>query len=306
MAAELEHKLCKALRDHPYKFSHRYDDDAQNALLEILFRSLTNDRPDYLSALFPAGFPESYRLKDAQGIAQTSEYTEAARGHPCGHIFKQGEATYHCMTCTDDATCVLCSRCFDASDHEGHQFHISASMGNSGCCDCGDLEAWKRPVNCAIHTASDKTTTGRQPSSLPPDLVQSIRTTIGRVLDYFCDVISCSPEQLRLPKTEESIKDDETFSRLGMQRYAGGDEYEVNPEYCLVVWNDEKHTVVEVSDVIKRACRKTIKFGVAKAWEANDIGRTILRHSRDLKELIVNAASTDLRIVSLATHPPVF
>ncbi|ERF76604.1 hypothetical protein EPUS_08723 [Endocarpon pusillum Z07020] len=286
MAAELEHKLCKALRDHPYRFSHRYDENAQRALLEILFRSLTNDRPDYLSALFPAGFPESYKLKDAQGITQSSEYTEAARGHPCGHIFKQGEASYHCMTCTNDATCVLCSRCFDASDHEGHQFHISASAGNSGCCDCGDLEAWKRPVNCAIHTASEKTKTGYQPSSLPPDLVQSIRTTISRVLDYFSDVISCSPEQLRLPKTEESIKHDESFSRLGPQWYAGGDEYEVNPEYCLIVWNDEKHTVEEVRDVIKRACRKTTKFGLTKAWEANDIGRSILRHSRDLKELI--------------------
>lgn len=286
MTPDLEHKLCKALRDHPYKFSHRYDDNARASLLEILFRSLTNDRNDYLSGLFPSGFPDSYKLKDAQGAAGRSEYTEAARGHPCGHIFKQSEASYHCMTCTDDATCVLCSRCFDASDHEGHQFHISASAGNSGCCDCGDLEAWKRPVSCAIHTASEKTRTEGQASPLPLDLISSIRTTIGRVLDYFCDVISCSPEQLRLPKTEESIKHDESFARLGPRWYAGGDEYEADPEYCLIVWNDEKHTVVEVRDVIKRACRKTARFGLTRAWEANDVGRSILRHSRDLKELI--------------------
>ena len=283
---ELQYKLGKALRDHPYKFSHRYNEDARHALLDILFRSLTNDRPDYLSGLFPAGFPESYSLKDAQGTTQSSEYTEAARGHPCGHIFKQGEASYHCLTCTDDATCVLCSRCFDASDHENHQFTISASAGNSGCCDCGDLEAWKRPVNCAIHTASDGTRTEKQPSPLPLDLINSIRTTISRVLDYFCDVISCSPEQLRLPKTEESIKHDESYSRLGSQWYDGGDEYDANPEYCLIVWNDEKHTVVEVRDIIKRACRETTKFGLAKACEANDVGRSILRHSKDLKELI--------------------
>lgn len=286
MTADLETKLCKALRDHPYKFSNRYDEKARTALLEILFRSLTNDRSDYFSALFPAGFPKSGKLTDAQGATERTEYTEAARGHPCGHIFKQGEASYHCMTCTDDATCVLCSRCFDSSDHEGHQFHISASAGNSGCCDCGDLEAWKRPVNCAIHTASEKTRTEDQPSPLPLDLINSIRTTIGRVLDYFCDVISCSPEQLRLPKTEESIKRDESFSRLGPKWYGGGDEYEANPEYCLIVWNDEKHTIVEVSDVIKRACRQKTEFGSKKAWEADDIGRSILRHSSDLPELI--------------------
>jgi E3 ubiquitin-protein ligase UBR1 len=286
MTPDLEHKLCKALRDLPYRFSNRYTDDARKALLEILFRSLTNDRPDYLAGLFPFGFPESYKLKDIQGATERSEYTEAARGHPCGHIFKQGEASYHCMTCTDDATCVLCSRCFDASDHEGHQFHISASAGNSGCCDCGDLEAWKKPVNCAIHTASEGTRTEDQPSPLPLDLIDSLRTTIGRVLDYFCDVISCSPELLRSPKTEESIKHDESISRLGPEWYVGGDEYEAEPEYCLMVWNDEKHTIVEVREVVKRACRQTTKFGLGKAWEANDIGRSILRYSRDLKELM--------------------
>jgi E3 ubiquitin-protein ligase UBR1 len=284
--SQLEDKLCKALRDHPYKFSNRFDDNARRALLEILFRSLTNDQPDYLAGLFPDGFPDSYRLRDSQGNTHASEYTEAARGHPCGHIFKQGEASYHCMTCTDDATCVLCSRCFDSSDHEGHQFHISASAGNNGCCDCGDVEAWKRPVNCAIHTASERTRTEKQPSPLPMELINSIRTTIGRVLDYFCDVISCSPEQLRIPKTEESLKHDESFSRLGPKWYAGGDEYEPEPEYCLIVWNDEKHTIVEVRDVLKRACKATTRFAVTKAWEANDIGRSILRHSRDLKELI--------------------
>jgi E3 ubiquitin-protein ligase UBR1 len=286
MTSDLEHRLCKALRDLPYKFSHRYDEDARHALLEILFRSLTNDRPDYLSALLPAGFPKSYKLKDAQGTTEHSEYTEAARGHPCGHIFKQGEASYHCMTCTNDATCVLCSRCFDASDHEGHQFHISASAGNSGCCDCGDLEAWKRPVKCAIHTASEGTRKKDQQSPLPLELTQSIRITVARVLDYFCDVISCSPEQLRLPKNHESIMHDETFSRLGPKWYAGGDKDEEGPEYCLLVWNDEKHTVVEVRDVIKRACKKTTKFGMAKAYEVDDVGRSILRHSTNLGELI--------------------
>lgn len=286
MTLDIEHKLCKALRDHPYKFSNRYDEKAHVAFLEILFRSLTNDRSDYLSGLFPAGFPESYRLKDAQGLSERSEYTEAARGHPCGHIFKQGEASYHCMTCTDDATCVLCSRCFDASDHEGHQFHISASAGNSGCCDCGDLEAWKRPVNCAIHTAAEDSRKVEQRSSLPLDFIHSIRATISKVLDYFCDVISCSPEQLRLAKTEASIKNDESVSRLRPNFYPYGDEYDKDPEYCLIVWNDEKHTVVEVRDVIKRACKTTTTFGQIKAWETNDIGRSILKHSRDLDELI--------------------
>ena len=290
MFSDLERRLCKALCDHPFQFANRYEPPARDALLEILFRSLTNDRADYLNGLFPNGLPTSYKLQDAQGIEECAEYTGAAKGHPCGHIFKQGEASYHCTTCTDDNTCVLCSRCFDSSDHEGHQFTISISGGNSGCCDCGDVEAWKRPVNCAIHSLTEQHAgTGPSPSKLPIDLVTSIRTTVGRVLDYFCDVVSCSPENLRTSKTVESIQHDADYSRLGSKWYGEGDGFDSEPEYCLILWNDEKHTIREVEDQVTRACRQKAKFGRAKAQEANDIGRSVIEHSRNLEELIKKA-----------------
>ena len=290
MFSDLERRLCKALCDHPSRFANRYKPAARDALLEILFRSLTNDRADYLSGVFPNGFPPSYKLQDAQGIEECAEYSAAAKGHPCGHVFKQGEASYHCMTCTDDNTCVLCSRCFDSSDHEGHQFTISISGGNSGCCDCGDMEAWKKPVNCAIHSLTDQyAEPGLQPSKLPSDLITSIRTTIGRVLDYFCDVVSCSPENLRSSKTVESIQHDTDYSRLGSKWYGEGDGFDPEPEYCLILWNDEKHTIQEVEDQVTRACRQKGKFGRAKAQEANDVGRSVIEHSRDLEELIKKA-----------------
>ena len=284
--SSLDRQLSQALCEHPGRHGHRYSDSAKHGLLETLFRSLTNDRPDYLLALFPDGFPDSYKLQDAQGVQENAEYTAAAKGHPCGHIFKPGEANYHCSTCTDDNTAVLCSRCFVASDHEGHQYSINVSAGNSGCCDCGDEEAWKRSVKCAIHTANDDwTVTDEHVSPLPPDLQESIRTTVCRALDYFCDVISCSPENLRMPKTVESVAQDELRSRLSTENYVSGDDMESNPEYCLIIWNDEKHTVREVQSQVARACREREAFGLRKAEEANDLGRSIIRFSRDLKEL---------------------
>lgn len=284
--SSLDSQLSRALCDHPRQHGYRYTESAKNSLLEGLFRSLTNDRADHLLELFPTGFPASYKLQDAQGVQENAEYTAAARGHPCGHIFKPGEASYHCSTCTDDTTAALCSRCFVSSDHEGHQYTIGISAGNSGCCDCGDDEAWKRPVKCAIHTAGDDwATTDEHVSTLAADLQESIRVTISRVLDYFCDVISCSPENLRLPKTVESVTQDEIRSRLSSEHYVSGDEIETNPEFCLIVWNDEKHTVREVQWQVARACRARESFGLAKAEETNDIGRSVIRHSRDLKEL---------------------
>lgn len=284
--SDLDRKLRQALSNFPRKHDNRYIKEVRDNLLETLFRALTNDREDYLRQLFPSGFPTSYRLQDAQDTEEQPEYSPAARGTLCGHIFKANEVSYHCETCTDDPTAVLCARCFAASDHEGHQLHISISQGNSGCCDCGDDEAWKRPLHCAIHTATDEDmTTENHTSSLPEDLQTSIRTTIGRVLDYFCDVISCSPEHLRLPKSIESIREDEVRSRLNSPYYVAEDDEEPNPEFCLLIWNDEKHTVREVRDQVARACRERAKFGFARAMEANDIGRSVVRHSRDLKQL---------------------
>lgn len=290
MTAELDRRLCRALQEHPRKFANIYDDDAERQFLEILFRSLTNDNPNYLQALFPNGFPSSFRLSDAQGARDGAEYTEAARGQPCGHILKQGEASYKCKTCSDDDTACLCSRCFDASDHEGHNYSFSISPGNTGCCDCGDAEAWKIPVNCAIHTALSNDTSMEHKSSLPRDLIESIRLTIGRVLDYFCDVMSCSPEQLRLQKSSETIQRDEITSRLSSESYGISDDTERNPEYSLVLWNDEKHTVDEVTEQVRRACKETSSFGLQKANEVNDIGRAVVRQSRDLEDLLKKAA----------------
>lgn len=289
-----EQDLCRHLRELPRRHNYRYTEDATRELQQILFHSLAG-RDEYLSLFFPNGPPtdpaKTWSLRDAQGAVEGAEYTEAARGKPCGHIFKSGEATYRCKTCTADDTCVLCARCFDASDHDGHQVYVSVSPGNSGCCDCGDDEAWVRPVHCNIHTASStfesksdgKATEG---SALPDELLESIRMTISRALDYLIDVFSCSPEQLRLPKTQESILEDERSSRLTAKWYGAGDHSEENREFCLVLWNDEKHTVNDVRDQVARACKQKLAFGLAKAHEVNGIGRATVVTRSSIEELL--------------------
>ena len=293
-----ERHLCCALRDFPKTFNNRYGTSAKIRLQQLLFRSLVNNNEQYLAILFNHRIPaedREWRLREAQGSTEGSEYAEQARGKACGHIFKNGEATYRCRTCTVDDTCVLCSRCFEASDHTNHMVFVGISPGNSGCCDCGDEEAWRIPVNCAIHTARDgSNTTGkgkqRQPHQMPEDLAESIQMTIGRVLDYMCDVISCSPEKLNEPKSEISTRNDEQSSRLTSKWYEEGDEVEVNPEFALVLWNDEKHSIQEVQNQVARACKKEMHFGLEKARETDDVGRSVVTYSRDLKKLLHAAA----------------
>lgn len=296
-----ERKLLHKLLTHPNEFNNRFTRAADHDLRKVLFKSLAGGREDYLHYFFPDGTPpdtQPWSLRSAQNAVDGAEYLPSAKGTACGHIFKSGENTYYCKTCAADDTCVLCSKCYENSDHEGHMVLISTSTGNSGCCDCGDAEAWKKEVRCSIHTAdvqqgSSSKSSGKEKekasdasagSQLPADLVEAIRMTIARSVDYLCDVFSCSPEQLRLPKSENSIRLDERLSRLS--GVYGEEIPEQMPEFALVLWNDEKHTVDDVQNQVARACQNSKKFGYQKAMEVNDVGRSIVQYSTDLGTLL--------------------
>ena len=284
-----ERHLCYVLRDLPHEHNYRYTKSASQSLQRALFNSLVAENDAYLRVLFGGKVPKAgddWDLRDAQDMVEGSEYSEGARGKACGHIFKGGDATYRCKTCTSDETCVLCTRCFEASEHTGHLVSQHISTGNSGCCDCGDDEAWKIPVKCAIHTADASVTAGkqRQAPNLPEELIESIKMTIGRAMDYLCDVISCSPENLRLEKKEDIIRQDERQSYLNSKWYEESED--PDPEFALLLWNDEKHTVDEVKQQVARACKATKKFGEDKAIETNDVGRSVVDYSRDLNSLL--------------------
>ncbi|KAL6869088.1 E3 ubiquitin-protein ligase ubr1 [Amphichorda felina] len=283
-----EQQLCQFLADLPAQCSYRYTAEASRKLLENLFWSLAGGKDEYMQLLFPGGkVPQSLKLSDAQGAVEGAEYTEAARGKRCGHIFKAGEASYACRTCGTDETCCLCARCFESTDHTGHMVRMHLSVGNSGCCDCGDDEAWRTPLFCTIHSdieaGADKGK-GKQASALPDDLAANVRMTIARVFDYMCDVISCSPEDLRQAKTVESVLKDEETSRLFSKYY--GSTAEPCEEFSLVLWNDEKHTVEEVQDQVARACRKLRKDARQDAWDTDTIGRSILKSLPDVESLL--------------------
>lgn len=99
--SESEAYLLRQLRDAPQQHGFRYTDEAHASLLKDLFGALAGGEEENLRLLFPGGLPtdnkpESWKLSAAQGALDGAEYSPAARGKPCGHIFKSGEATYRC------------------------------------------------------------------------------------------------------------------------------------------------------------------------------------------------------------------
>ena len=68
----------------------------------------------------------------------------------CGKAIQAGLALYGCRDCGQDETCVMCSECFNVSEHKNHNYRIATTDGN-GFCDCGDPEAFTKFYMCKIH-----------------------------------------------------------------------------------------------------------------------------------------------------------
>jgi E3 ubiquitin-protein ligase UBR2 len=69
----------------------------------------------------------------------------------CGKVLDDGDAVFSCVDCGADPTCIMCSACFENSEHRFHNYQM-ASSGGGGYCDCGDAEAWSSGHTCSLHT----------------------------------------------------------------------------------------------------------------------------------------------------------
>lgn len=294
---DVRHYLLNLPLDHKNYWSEDVNCDLLSTLFYISWGK-SDGSEHYKSLLFPAGLPEPrtrWSLREAQGATAGSEYSESARGKPCGHILAHGEATYCCRTCTDDDTCVLCARCFHASNHEGHNVTFSISKGGGGCCDCGDPEAWNREVPCSIHTRHNSTSMEDADHDLPTPIDQNLQDsltgTISAALDYVIDVLSCSSETMTVPegdKAVEIILKEERMSRL-QSSYGSSNTEPPDKEFVLILWNDEKHSVDEVVEQVSRAARRPRSFGKKTAVEVDALGRSIVSRSEDVRELVRQA-----------------
>ena len=56
---------------------------------------------------------------------------------------------WKCETCELDATCIICQECFEKGNHKGHKVWLKRNV--SGCCDCGDPDAWREEGFCSDH-----------------------------------------------------------------------------------------------------------------------------------------------------------
>ncbi|ORZ04470.1 hypothetical protein BCR42DRAFT_198005, partial [Absidia repens] len=254
-------------------------------------------------------FPDSAGAADAalnnSDDHDQPEYSEGQRGKQCGHLFKNGESVYRCKNCGLDETCVLCSRCYHATDHTGHDVKMWIGRGAGGCCDCGDPEAWKVPLKCRIHDHDDTTTTttttdststntSTTPPPLPTPLLDSIHATIAIVLDYILETLATMPEDMSSPKlTDDVIKaNDDALVALDMMIASSENKY------VCVLWNDDRHSFEDVHEIVKQAtgCSKATAQHTADCVDA--YGRHMVYTSSHLNDVM--RVANKLQTIDLA------
>ncbi|KAF0448599.1 putative ubiquitin-protein ligase UBR2 [Gigaspora margarita] len=289
--------LSNYLDSCPKLFGYRLTEVAQQKIIEQLFSEFWRSNEEYKSLFFPNGFGEGsdlYKLSSVEVDAIT-EYSPSQKGKACGHVFRKGESIYRCRNCALDDTCVFCSRCFHATNHEGHDITFSInSSGSGGCCDCGDAEAWKRPIHCSYHTLDTSSDfnnyeTIQYEEQLPPDLLNSIHETISAVLDFILDTLTASPEDMSPPLNEDEVKQDAIKASYSIRNSINNVNNVEEKMFSVVLWNDEHHSFDEVIARVVEATQCTPAEAKTMAEKIDSYGRDIVEISDDIPRLITIA-----------------
>lgn len=197
----------------------------------------------------------------------------------CGRVFKMGEPTYNCRECGMDSTCVLCVDCFKRSSHKNHKYKMGTSYGG-GCCDCGDVEAWKQDAYCQTHKLGlEKKHVNL--NFLTNDMEKRAHLVFQYVLRYARALLTLEhPPMLPAELDIDEISDD-LYTIYRNQE----------DTFCTVLYNDETHTFDQVITTLTRFIKCPQRESIDYVTSIDREGRAVVKcagfvQCKDLKEEI--------------------
>ncbi|XP_039295359.1 E3 ubiquitin-protein ligase UBR2 [Nilaparvata lugens] len=215
----------------------------------------------------------------------------------CGRVFKMGEPSYHCRECGMDATCVLCVDCFKKSSHRNHKYKMGTSIGG-GCCDCGDVEAWKTEPYCEVHIAGLNKKSDSA-GGFTEDLVARTRIVFSCVLRYAYRLLTVE-YQTSLPADLRLKEADENPFLLGNL-----------DKHCTVLYNDETHTFEQVINTLARLIKCSQKDAIEFVTNIDREGRAVVKCSTfqycnelksEIERFTSRHASRPLKVLVVHSH----
>ncbi|KIK56391.1 hypothetical protein GYMLUDRAFT_1016120 [Collybiopsis luxurians FD-317 M1] len=258
-----------------------------------------------------SSLPLNAMLSDVQaklGFCGAGKEPPIIPGRPCASILKKGEPCFRCKDCALDDSCVLCSRCFHATDHRGHNVSFFIAQQSGGCCDCGDDEAWRASINCPYHPPAPPTSEIAVPPSsssetpraipknisgsipppaknypyrvtVPPDLRELMSRTVGYALDFILDTLDFSPDDPSVPSNEADL------------RLQPSSDPMMKDQYCIMIWNDDKHSFDEVIKLLCDLTARTKDEAYECTHRIDENGRDLVEMGTDVPRLLEIAQS---------------
>lgn len=197
----------------------------------------------------------------------------------CGRVFKMGEPTYNCRECGMDSTCVLCVDCFKRSSHKNHKYKMGTSYGG-GCCDCGDVEAWKQDAYCQTHKLGLEKKHVDQ-NFLTNDMEKRAHLIFQYVLRYARALLTLEHVPMLPSELDSDETDDDLYSLYRNQE----------DSFCTVLYNDETHTFDQVITTLTRFIKCPQRESIDYVTSIDREGRAVVKcagfvQCKDLKEEI--------------------
>ncbi|CAJ0963192.1 unnamed protein product, partial [Mesorhabditis belari] len=117
----------------------------------------------------------------------------------CSAIWENEAVAYRCNTCALTPCMSLCASCFNAGNHEGHDFTRFFSR-EGGACDCGNKDVLKEEGFCKRHRSNTE-----KPLEISPLVVSLPEYTILRIVIRLFAICRGFAEKTRLRM--EAMKD---------------------------------------------------------------------------------------------------
>ncbi|KAG6613101.1 e3 ubiquitin-protein ligase [Phytophthora cinnamomi] len=212
----------------------------------------------------------------------------------CGYLFQRNDIVFNCKTCQSDETCVLCLKCFQNGNHEGHDvFFHRTSPG--GVCDCGDSEAWAPEGFCVFHgqrdgdsaptSNSSSNNNNESAGSLPEDIVQVADALFTAIVGFCVEMAKRSMQVFDAEFVDAQGR--QTLNELRRQVQERGlsmeDAQRLEKKFHVRICNDDVHSD---EDLIRSLSQKRISRAedLVRAIDSN--GSEIVAHNLTLRDAL--------------------
>ncbi|OSX68023.1 hypothetical protein POSPLADRAFT_1129207 [Postia placenta MAD-698-R-SB12] len=202
----------------------------------------------------------------------------------------------------------------EATDHADHNVSFFIAQQSGGCCDCGDVEAWRMPIHCPYHPpkpetteylsafalrtlqatprATPRTILGQEIPpvrdypyrvSVPQELHDTMSRTVAYALDFILDTLDFSPDETTPPANENDLR--AQLSGDPTQRDQSRDQF------SLVLWNDDKHSFEELVLLLCDLSNRTREEASVAVDRIDEQGREVIETNSNATRLLEMAQS---------------